>query len=249
MRDSIVPHRKLVVLLFMAILVPAPVVLFAGGVTQSRAATGQVATVTVIGQGELFAEPDQASITIGLQLYDESAQVASQRLSERMEAVIEAMRALGIPDNRIQTRNYSIFFERDYQSPLSARGEDGQPPGIYRVENTMRLVLSDVDAAASAIEAAVRAGANQMYGIDFSFSDPASLDARARTLAMANARSRAEALAAAVGASVGRAVRITELIGSGSGESHSMETALRDSQIQPGSTRYLATVQVTYELE
>lgn len=231
------------------LLVATPAFLSAGGAAQPRSARADIATITVIGQGELFAEPDQASITIGLQLYHESAQIASERLRDRMSSVIDAVRELGIPESQIQTRNYSIFFERDYQAPLSSRGQDGQPVGVYRVENTVRLVLTDVDGAASAIETAIRAGANQMYGIDFSFSDPASLDARARAMAMADARIRAEALAAAEGSTVGRVVRISEISGTGSGESRSVETALRDGGIQPGSTRYIASVQVTYELE
>ena len=63
------------------LIVAAPCALFASGASEPPA------TVTVIGEGELFAEPDQAAITLGLQRYDESAQTAAAELRERMEAV------------------------------------------------------------------------------------------------------------------------------------------------------------------
>jgi hypothetical protein len=147
--------------------------------------------------------------------------------------------------------NYRIFFERDYQRPPTERTQDGRPAGVYRVENTVRVVIDDVDNAASVVEAAIQAGANQMYGINFSFSDPDALDAEARTLAVEDARSRAEALATASGRSVGNVIEITEVaeVGPGYAEARSMAAGMGGGPVQPGSARYTARVQVTYELK
>ncbi|HKJ86636.1 MAG TPA: SIMPL domain-containing protein [Spirochaetia bacterium] len=208
-------------------------------------------TVTVVGRGELFAEPDQATITVGVQLYNESAQAASAELRDRMEAVIDAIRTLGIPERRIQTTNYSIFFERDYQASPQTRTTDGRPAGVYRVENMVRVSLDDTALAARTVETAIEAGANQLYGIGFSLSDPGLIEAQARELAMQDARERAEQLASLSGRSVGRVIEVTELVGSSPGyaEARGMAAGMGGGPVEPGATRYSASVQVTYELE
>ena len=223
------------------------------GAASSVAASGSAEaarTITVVGEGEVSAEPDQATITLGVQLYDESAQAAASELRSRMESVIDAIRALGIPERRIQTTNYSIFFERDYQTPLSG-AQEGRPAGIYRVENTVRVVIDDVSSAAGVVEAAIGAGANQMYGIAFSLADPGTLDAQARELAMIDARQRAETLAATEGLEIGRAVGISEIVGGAVPyEGQALAAVGRGGgPIEPGSTRYTARVRVAYELE
>jgi uncharacterized protein YggE len=245
MRDIVIPRalRSAALLTLLVFAGIAPLV--AGGAPEPRD------TVTVIGRGELYAEPDQATITVGVQLYDESAQEASAQLRERMAAVIAAIRALGIPERRIQTTNYSIFFERDYQVPVEARAADGRPAGIYRVENMVRVSLDDPTLAARTVETAIEAGANQLYGIGFSISDPGVIDARARELAMTDARSRAEQLASLAGRRLGEAVAITEAIGSSAAyaEARSMAAGMGGGPVEPGATRYSASVQVTYTLE
>ena len=237
-------HTRVVVA-FAALLLVGLAPLYAAGAPEVPD------TISVIGQGELFAEPDQATITVGVQLYNESAQAASSELRTRMDAVIAAIRALGIPDRQIRTTNYSIFFERDYQTPGGSLGVDGRPAGVYRVENMVMVTLTDVSRAAQTVEAAIVAGANQLYGIGFSFSTPQEIDAQARALAMQDARDRADQLAGSAGRSVGSIVEITEVVGSspGYGEARSMAAGMGGGPVQPGATRYTASVQVTYELE
>jgi uncharacterized protein len=237
-------------LLVTSLLVIAPA-LYAGGAAEASAQTAGGATITVVGHGELFAEPDQATITVGVQLYNESAQEASAELRERMDAVVTAIKSLGVLECNIQTTNYSIFFERDYQTPLATRNEEGRPVGIYRVENMVRVTVADISRAVAVVEAAIEAGANQLYGINFSFSDPDELDARARALAMENARSRAEELAGAAGRSVGAALEITELVAGNPVplEPQAMASGMGGGPVQPGATQYTTRIQVTYELE
>lgn len=243
MKTIHVSARRLgVALVSLLLLVAAVTPAFASGANESAR------TITVVGEGEISAEPDQATITLGVQLYDESAQAAATELRSTMEAVIEAIRTLGIPERSIQTRNYSIFFERDYQTPLSG-AQEGRPAGIYRVENTVRVVIDDVSNAAGVVEAAIGAGANQMYGIAFSLSEPGAIDAQAREAAMADARERAQTLAEAEGLAVGRAVEISEVVGGAAYEGQALAMGRGGGPIEPGSTRYTARVRVTYELE
>jgi hypothetical protein len=228
-----------------ALILLAAAPLFAGGSAEPEP------SITVIGVGEVFAEPDQATMSLGVQLFDRSAQAATESLRRRMSAVVEAIRAEGVPNDQIQTTNYSIFFERDYQTPLREQSETDPPAGIYRVENTVQVTISDVDRAAAVVEAAIEAGANQMYGIHFWFSDPAAIDSQARNRAMADARSRAEELASAAGLELGEALQISELATGGPVQYGPHGEALGRGGlpvIEPGQSRYTTRVEVRYEL-
>lgn len=204
-------------------------------------------TVTVVGQGEVVAEPDLAVVTVGVQLYDQSAQTAAAQLRERMNAVVAAIRARGVAENQIQTASYSIFFERDFNA---TRGGVGEPAGLYSVENTVRVTITDVAMAAEVTDAAIAAGANQMYGVTFSLADPGSVDAEARRLAMSNARERAEALASAAGRTLGEVVEISEIGATGAlpFQTRGLEASIAGGGVQPGSLQYVANVHVTYAL-
>jgi len=238
MTKQSIPIATMVLLL----LVCAPA-LFAGGASE------QEETVTVVGVGEVTAEPDQAVITLGVQLFNDDAQAASEALSVRMTRVLEAIRALGVPAENIQTTNYSIFFEREYQ-PRTDQLEGPGPNGMYRVENMVEVTIPEVERAATVVQAAVSAGANQMYGIRFGFSQPDQLEAQAQARAMENARAKAEILSAAEGLTVGRAITIVE---SGARSPRFEATMAYDGRgggpVMPGEGRYSTSVEVTFELE
>lgn len=208
-------------------------------------------TVTAVGEGELVVEPDRAIVTVGVQLYDESVRDASTELRRRMEAVIAAIRAVGVPAEQIQTTNYSIFFERDHQAPPQVgRRDGGQPAGSYRVENMVRVTIEDATRAAAVVDAAVAAGANQMYGIQFTIAEPGDYDTQVRRRAVESARERATGLAAAAGRELGPAIEVTEVLGGGGPAYESrMLGAGGGGPVQPGGLVYTARVQVTYELK
>ncbi|MFO8064125.1 MAG: SIMPL domain-containing protein [Spirochaetia bacterium] len=233
-----------------------------------RRETPASGTVTVVGRGEVTAVPDQATITVGVQVFDEDAQAASAELSDRMDAVVAALQEAGVPEEHIRTTNYSIFFERDREAERrperdgvqdgdggpaggGSPGDGGRPAGTYRVQNMVRVLISEVDRAATIVDTAIEAGANQMHGIRFSLSDPASLDGEALTRAMDHARDRAETLAEAGGQSLGTIIEITESSSGSSGgfEVRQMDAGMGGGPVQPGEARHTARVRVTYELE
>lgn len=235
--------RTIVIGLAAAFLLATASAVFAGGAAEPEE------TVTVVGVGEVTAEPDQAVITLGVQLFNSNAQVASEELSGRMTSVLEAIRALGVPAENIQTTNYSIFFEREYQ-PRSDQLEGPGPEGVYRVENMVEVTIPEVARAASIVQAAIGAGANQMYGIRFGFSDPSTLEAQAQARAMENARAKAQILAAVEGLEVGDAITIVEA----GARSPRLEASMAydgrgGGPVMPGEGRYSTSVEVTFELE
>ena len=80
----------------------------------------------------------------------------------------------------------------------------------FWVSNTVNMTLRDLTQVGQMLQAAVDAGANSIYGLQFTVADPDSVEDLARTRAVEDARRRAETLAAAAGVEVGGVVSLRE---------------------------------------
>jgi uncharacterized protein len=166
---------------------------------QARAVPAGPSTIRVSATGEARAEPDRATLELGVETQAATAQQAGAENARRMDAVIQALVRSGIPRNRIQTRNYMVFPDYDH-------GRPGVEPRIrgYRVSNTVVAVLDDVPRAGAAIDAGLAAGANRITGIRFGFQDPERVRALAIQEAIRSGRAEAEAIAAGLNVRLGR---------------------------------------------
>ncbi|KAA3661007.1 MAG: DUF541 domain-containing protein, partial [Chloroflexi bacterium] len=155
------------------------------------------AGITVIGTGKTFGQPDRANVTVGVDTFAKEVSAVTSENESTIQAIITAMKGQGIAPEDIQTSNYSLWAEQLY-------GENG-PEGIagYRVSNQVNITIRDITTVGDILTAAIESGANNIYGVYFSVSEPAALEAKARELAIANARARAESLAALSGVSLG----------------------------------------------
>ena len=103
------------------------------------------------------------------------------------------------------------------------------------------------------IDAATRAGANNVHGIQFSLKDEQASRAEALRAAVRMARANAEAMAAGIGLKLGRIVGVSD-----GDPVHvvpfraEMMAAQRDAvatPIEPGNVQLRAVVTVTFELQ
>lgn len=181
----------------------------AGGGTTYASAGGDVAyTINVSGSGLASNTPDIADIQLGVEsVTDEAAQAISESTTA-MQAVLDAVKALGIEDKDIQTVNYSMWVEQVYNH------ETGIPTGQvrYHVTNQINVRLRDLTLAGKLLENALTAGANNVGNITFGVSDPTELQKQARVLALENASAKAEELAAGLGIRVGKVRQVSEYV-------------------------------------
>ena len=75
---------------------------------------------------------------------------------------------------------------------------------VYHVSNQVEVTVRDINQLGDVLDKAVAAGANNIYGVNFSVEDTAKLEADARAKAVADAKSRAESLAQTQWLAVGR---------------------------------------------
>jgi hypothetical protein len=209
-------------------------------------------TVSVTGTGRVTVEPDTASITLGVAVFEANLSEAQAKATTQMTTIIDAVEGAGIADEDIQTSNYSVNVRQDYD-------ENGNPTKVigYDINNTVTVTVRDLDALGSILDSVVQAGANTIYGISFFTEDMTEATAQARAAAVADARVRADQLADAAGASVGRVIAITEGYSAPPSpvyydRSGGADMAMAESApvpVQVGTQQIEVQVSVVYELE
>ena len=246
-------QKNVIAVLFIAILALALVgcnAAQAGGTAAPAAQSGSTAVaggVTVVGQGTAYGQPDQATVVVGVESFAATVAEATTQNQTTLDNVMAALSAAGIAAEDIQTTNYSLFAEQTY-------GENG-PTGIagYRVSNQVNVKIRDIALVGDVLAAVTEAGANSIYGVNFSVADPAALEAEARALAMQDAANRAASLAELGNVALGEITVISEVVGTPvmplSGGYAMEQAASAAPGISPGQLSYQVQVQVTYGIQ
>lgn len=179
-----------------------------GGATMPR-------TITVVGRGTVTITPDIATAHIGVETSGANVKDAIDDASETMEAVLEALTAAGLAERDIQTAGFNVYADRSSGPvPMIEGSRSTGAEGItYRVNNNVRVVIRDLDTVGAVIDAAVEAGANSIYGVNFGIDKPEDLASEAREEAIADALAKAEELAGLNGVEVGEVVSVSEIVG------------------------------------
>lgn len=166
--------------------------------------TAPVRMIAVSGTGRVTGTPDQAVITIGVQITAPTLAEASQQASSNMTKVLDAIKQQGVDPKDIQTSIYSVNPITNYK--------EGQPPKItgYQIMNVVSVTVKDLDKVGSVLDAGMSAGANYLGGVTFSIADLKPLQTEARTAAVKDAQNKAQTLAQAAGVKLGRVLTITE---------------------------------------
>jgi uncharacterized protein YggE len=169
-------------------------------------------TITVVGEGKVSIKPDTAHANIGVEVIKPTVKEASAENKKAIASVLAALKAQGIAEKDIQTSGFSIYAER-YSESGSGAGDQVR----YHVTNNVQVVVRNLDKVGDVLDAAVEAGANNIYGVDFSLEDPSKVESAARSSAIANAKAKAQDLAKLTGVTVGDVVSVSEVVGGGGG--------------------------------
>lgn len=164
--------------------------------------------IAVTGVGRVSVPADMASIDLGINVLAASAADASAGAATLATELHDAIRRLGVVDGDLSTSGYSVFQEHDHRSGRAElRG--------YRVNNTMHVVVRDLDTVPVLLEAAVAVGGESIAinGVSFGLSDDADARVAAREAAWADASSRAGHLATLAGITLGPVSSIDEQAG------------------------------------
>ena len=208
-------------------------------------------TLSVDGSGSVMVTPDVASLSVSVARSAARSAVALSAANLRVRAIVAAIRAVGVPKAAIQTNSIDV-------SRGTVRvGPRGHQHRVRRYTATESLsITSTTSIVGRVIDAATRAGADNINGPDFSFSDPSAGEVAATNAALADARRRGNAAAAALGYRV-TGVQSVDLnpqssgvspVGAGGADSGSTSSPTTPTNIHPGAEEVDATVAIVYTI-
>jgi uncharacterized protein YggE len=203
----------------------------------------QFRQITVTGQGEASAEPDMATLSIGVEVQAKTPGKALADNAERMTAVMARLKDAGIAEKDLRTSQLGVW-------PVYS--ERNQPQRIvgYRASNQLSVIIRDIDRLGDVLDQAVADGANRVNGPSFSIADPAPLLARARDDAVSDAVAKAERYAAAAGVALGDVLSIDEAGGAPIfGRQMRAEAMAASTPIAPGESSVSASVTMTFAID
>ncbi|MCX6720887.1 MAG: SIMPL domain-containing protein [Candidatus Staskawiczbacteria bacterium] len=234
-----------------AILVVGVLVFFVGQIVlQNRAIDVQNQNqITVSGEGKIYAKPDIAVIDFGVKKEGLTVAEVTKSSTDKMNAVIEAVKALGVDEKDIKTTYYNLMPRYNW---TEAQGQVFQG---YTLSQNIQVKIRDFTKIGDILSKATLNGANLVNDLSFTIDNPEKFKEQARAEAIAKAKANAQNLAKESGLRLGKLINVYEgynsypvmynsakAMGGGIAESAPVPT------IQPGQQEINVTINLTYQV-
>jgi uncharacterized protein YggE len=120
-----------------------------------------IASVTTTGRAEARVTPDRANVLLTVETRAPTAAAAAADNARRQQAVLDALRRLGIPQALLGTAGYNVSPEQEFTP--------NQPPRVtgYVARSTVRAEVRRIDQVGRVIDTALGAGSNAVGGVQF----------------------------------------------------------------------------------
>ncbi|MHB8771417.1 MAG: SIMPL domain-containing protein [Syntrophales bacterium] len=207
--------------------------------------------LTVLGRGEVSATPDRAVLRLGAVSQAETAGDAQGRVDAAVRGIVQGIKRLGIPEEKIATTQLTL--SPVYRDRSKGPSQEPQEPVIvgYRAGNIVRVTVDDLKILGKVVDAGLLAGANRVDGISFDLRDDSRQRRQALGLAARDAQTKAEGIAAALGVPLGRVRSVAEggvSLVRPRMDAVSVYAAREAVAIQPGQLQVEASLTVSYAI-
>jgi len=175
---------------------------------QGQSATEKEASVlTVTGLGEVRMAPDEATVQLGVARQRETAQEAQEEVNEVAQEILNAVTQLGVRAEHIQTSDLRL-------SPVYTTrrsGSSSEPRVVaYRASNMVSVRLENLSLVGLVIDAAMKAGGNQLQGVHFALRNDLSAREQALKEAVKAASQKAKAISEALEVKIIEVLEVNE---------------------------------------
>ncbi len=220
--------------------------------------------IAVSGTGEVYAVPDIASFSFSVIEEGKTVKEAQDKATTKINAIVDAVKNLGIAEKDIQTTGYNSYPKYDYSyAQVCTNGYC--PPGKqvltgYEVSQSITVKVRKTDDAGAVLTKVGDLGASNISGLDFVVDNIEAVRDQAREKAVADAKAKAKVLSKTLGVRLNKVVNFYE-----SGDSpmpiyyakDSMMGAGNVSAVAPqsapslptGENKIVSNVTITYEVE
>ncbi len=217
-------------------------------------------TISVSGYGEAFGAADVATFTFSVVSEKSTVTAAQNDATAKINDITKYLTDAGIDTKDIQTTDYSVNPQYDYQTVACAPGVycpgGKQVLRGYQVSQTTSVKVRDTSKAGDLLVGVGGKGATEVSGLNFTFDDPNKLQDSARTKAITDAKQKADELAKELGVSLVRVVSFNENGNSPSpvyyAKAMAMDSAAGTAPSAPaisvGQNKVTSNVSITYEI-
>jgi uncharacterized protein YggE len=157
-------------------------------------------TIAVTATDKATADAEVATVHIGFQVYAPDSQSAYALGSKTSNAIIAALKKAGVEDSAIQSETQNVAPVQQYEIQNLPEAQKAQRQ--FQVTQSWSVKTSAKNAA-SVLDAAVQAGANQSGQIEWDVADPDALEAQAAESALKRAHAIADQMAKGLGTTLG----------------------------------------------
>lgn len=215
--------------------------------------------ITVNGEGEAIALPDIASFSFSVSMDADTVSEAQSGVTAKMDAILRALKDLGIEEKDIKTSDYSFYPKYVYTPiycvttpcPGGRQTQDG-----YTASHSVSVKVRDTENAGQALAVAGEQGATNLSSISFTVDDQDKIIDEARAEAIADAKEKAEMLADELGVKLVRVMGYSDNQGGGP-MPYYREAAMgadtvsfqaKAPTLPTGENKVMVSVSVTYEI-
>jgi uncharacterized protein YggE len=157
--------------------------------------------IGVNGQGEVRAEPDRATVTLGVESRKPKLEDARAAVAKTVDAVLKLTRDLKIDPKQVRSTRINVQPEYNW----GANNPNERTLIGYYVARQVEVELHDLEKLGQLLEKSTDLGVNQLGDPRLDSSKRQDLSREALAKAVADARQNAEVIAKAAGAKLGNA--------------------------------------------
>jgi uncharacterized protein YggE len=159
--------------------------------------------LVVTGNSDVLANPDEAVVRLGIVRQTNAAETAQDQANAVAQEILKAVGSLGVPQKDIQTARLIL-------TPVYSPRNSEQRIVSYSATNTVSVRLDNLEKVGSVIDAGLRAGANQLEGVQFQLRNDLPAREQALKEAVQEARSKAQTMADALRVNLLEVIEATE---------------------------------------
>jgi uncharacterized protein YggE len=161
-------------------------------------------TIVISGDGKAYVNPDVAIIVMGVKTEAPKSNDAVDQNNTKMNAVISAVKKLGIDAKDIQTTTYNLSPVYNYTNTK------GSVLTGYSLDQQITVKVRSFDKISNVLDAGTSNGANNIGNLQITVDNPEAAKAEARANAIKAAKQKASEMAKASGLSLGKVIDVSE---------------------------------------
>lgn len=216
-------------------------------------------TISMTGEGEVFAKPDVGQFTFSVRSEGAEASEAQSKSAEAMNSILGYLKEQGVEDKDVKTEGYNLTPKYRYEArpcPMNSYCPPGeQVADGFEVYQSVLVKVRDLDKAGSLIGGAGERGATDLSGLSFTIDDETALRAEARAKAIEEAKQKARETAADLGVRLVRMINYYEheqmpvpYYGGAMMESAVAKDAMIAPSLPAGENTVTSRVTIVYEI-